>query len=87
LRFFLPTPDSDSPIARAGAEIGVEITLRLTSGGERKRVAILVTKESHCLEALVRDHRGGKLHPECATAVAAAGKLSGSRARRRGTTS
>jgi formyltetrahydrofolate deformylase len=44
-----------------GAEIGVEITLRLTGGGERKRFAILVTKEPHCLEALVRDHRGGKL--------------------------
>jgi formyltetrahydrofolate deformylase len=44
-----------------GAEIGVEITLRLTGGGERKRFAILVTKERHCLDALVRDHRGGKL--------------------------
>jgi formyltetrahydrofolate deformylase len=44
-----------------GVEIGVEITLRLTGGGERKRFAILVTKEPHCLEALVRDHRAGKL--------------------------
>jgi formyltetrahydrofolate deformylase len=44
-----------------GSEIGVEITLRLTGGGERKRFAILVTKEPHCLEALIRDHRLGKL--------------------------
>ncbi len=47
-----------------GAEIGVEITLRLTGGGERKRFAILVTKERHCLDALIRDHRGGKLAGE-----------------------
>src|SRR5580765_4222646 len=44
-----------------GAEIGVEITLRLTGGGERKRFAILVTKERHCLNALIRDQRSGKL--------------------------
>ena len=45
-----------------GAEIGVEITLRLSGGRERKRFAILVTKEPQCLEALIRDQRAGKLN-------------------------
>jgi formyltetrahydrofolate deformylase len=45
-----------------GNDIGVEITLRLAGGRERKRVAILVTKEPQCLETLIRDHRGGKLN-------------------------
>jgi len=48
-------------LKKIGEEIGVEITMRLSGGRERKRFAILVTKEAHCLEALVRDHRAGKL--------------------------
>ena len=44
------------------AEIGVEVTLRLSGGRERKRFAILVTKEPQCLEALIRDQRAGKLN-------------------------
>src|SRR5262249_16606962 len=48
-------------LKKIGEEIGVEVTLRLSGGRERKRVAILVTKEPHCLETLVRDQRAGKL--------------------------
>jgi formyltetrahydrofolate deformylase len=48
-------------LKRIGDEIGVEVTLRLTGGRERRRFAILVTKEPHCLDALIRDHRSGKL--------------------------
>lgn len=48
-------------LKQIGGEIGVEITLRLAGRHERKRLAILVTKEPHCLEALLRDHRAGKL--------------------------
>jgi len=43
-------------------EMSIEIKLRLVGGGERKRFAILVTKESHCLEALIRDREAGKLN-------------------------
>ena len=49
-------------LKRIGEEIGVEITMRLAGGKDRKRFAILVTKEPQCLEALVRDHRAGKLN-------------------------
>src|ERR1051325_6721625 len=42
-------------LKQIGAEIGVDVTLRLAGGRERKRFAILVTKEPHCLETLVRD--------------------------------
>jgi formyltetrahydrofolate deformylase len=48
-------------LKKIGAEIGVEVTLRLAGGRDRKRFAILVTKEPHCLETLVRDHRSGKI--------------------------
>lgn len=48
-------------LKRIGDEIGVEVTLRLTGRRDRKRFAILVTKEPHCLETLVRDHRSGKI--------------------------
>ena len=37
-------------LKKIGSEIGVEVTLRLAGGGERKRFAILLTKEPHCLE-------------------------------------
>jgi formyltetrahydrofolate deformylase len=45
-----------------GEEIGIEVKLRLHGRKDRKRFAILVTREPHCLEALVRDHRLGKLN-------------------------
>jgi formyltetrahydrofolate deformylase len=41
----------------------METTLRLAGGPpERKRVAVLVTKEPHCLAQLVRDRDDGRLH-------------------------
>jgi formyltetrahydrofolate deformylase len=49
-------------LKKLGEEIGVEVTLRLAGGGERKRFGALVTREPHCLEALIRDHRLGKLN-------------------------
>ncbi len=48
-------------LKQIGEDIGVEVKVRLSGGRERKRVAILVTKEPHCLETLVRDHRAGQL--------------------------
>ena len=45
-----------------GREIGMEVKVRLAGRPlERKRVAVLVTKEPHCLEQLVRDRDAGKL--------------------------
>src|SRR5258708_38577755 len=50
-------------LRRIGEEINMETTLRLAGGPpERKRVAILVTKEPHCLAQLLRDRAAGALH-------------------------
>ena len=42
-----------------GDEMHMEVSVRLHSARERKRVAILVTKEPHCLETLLADHDAG----------------------------
>ena len=43
-------------------DINMEVKVRLAGRPtERKRVAVLVTKEPHCLEQLVRDRDAGKL--------------------------
>jgi formyltetrahydrofolate deformylase len=47
-----------------GNDIGMEIRVTLHNQRERKRVAILVSKEPHCLEQLLADHRAGELHGE-----------------------
>jgi formyltetrahydrofolate deformylase len=50
-------------LRRIGSEINMEVKLRLAGGtAERKRVAVLVTKEAHCLEQLVRDRDAGLLN-------------------------
>ena len=50
-------------LKRIGGEINMEVKLRLAGGSaDRKRVAVLVTKEAHCLEQLVRDRDAGLLN-------------------------
>lgn len=41
--------------------LNMEIKLRLTQHGRRQRLAILVTREPHCLEVLLREWRAGRL--------------------------
>jgi formyltetrahydrofolate deformylase len=71
-------------LKQIGDEINMEVKLRLAGGPpERKRVAILVTKEPHCLEQLVRDRDAGRLngdlllvlsnHPDLEPIASAAG--------------
>ena len=38
----------------------MDVKLRLPAGADRKRVAVLVTKEPHCLEQLLRDRDAGQ---------------------------
>lgn len=52
-----------------GSEIGMEIRVSLHNERERKRVAILVSKEAHCLEQLISDHRAGLLRGEIVAVV------------------
>ena len=45
-----------------GREIGMEIRVTLHNERERRRVAVLVSKEPHCLEQLIADRKAGELH-------------------------
>jgi len=67
-----------------GDEISMDVKLRLAGGPpDRKRVAVLVTKEPHCLEQLLRDRDAGRLngdlllvlsnHPDLEPIASAAG--------------
>ncbi len=47
-----------------GKKIEMEVKVHLHSERRKKRVALLVSKEPHCLEQLIDDHRHGKLHGE-----------------------
>jgi formyltetrahydrofolate deformylase len=49
-------------LKRIGEEMHLEVSVRLHSARERRRVAILVTKEPHCLETLLTDHAAGLIN-------------------------
>src|SRR3712207_2907709 len=49
-----------------GRKIDMEVRVHLHSERRAKRVAVLVSKEPHCLQQLIEDHRHGKLHGEIA---------------------
>ena len=58
-------------LRRIGEETGMETTLRLAGGSPaRKRVAVLVTKEAHCLAQLIRDRDAGDLNGDLAIVLA-----------------
>jgi len=48
-------------LATLARSLNMEIKLRLTQPGQKQRMAILVTRESHCLQALLKAFRAGKL--------------------------
>ena len=49
-------------LRKIGEELNMEVKVRLAGGpSERKRVAVLVTKEAHCLEQLIHDRGEGQL--------------------------
>lgn len=52
-----------------GSEIGMEIRVTLHNERERRRVAVLVSKEPHCLEQLIADWRSGQLHGEIVAVI------------------
>jgi formyltetrahydrofolate deformylase len=61
--------DFDEAGIRAGMDglaqrLGMEIRIRFTEPGRRQRYALLVTKESHCLAAILAAQRAGKLKAE-----------------------
>ena len=56
-------------LKRIGEEMRMEVSVRLHNARERKRVAILVTKEPHCLEALLEDRAGGLINGDFAVVL------------------
>jgi formyltetrahydrofolate deformylase len=50
-----------SGLARLARSLQMEIKLRFTDPRRRQQMAILVTREPHCLEGLMRAHRAGQL--------------------------
>ncbi len=46
---------------KLGATLGMEIRVRFTSPGRRQRCAIFVTKETHCLDALMAEFKSGRI--------------------------
>jgi formyltetrahydrofolate deformylase len=54
-----------------GGELGMEVKLRLVDRPrERRRVAVLVTKEPHCLQQLIQDRDAGQLNGDLVVALA-----------------
>src|SRR5438093_7527441 len=49
---------------RLAKSLGMEIKLRFTEPHRRQRMAILVTREPHCLEGLLASARSGRLNAE-----------------------
>jgi formyltetrahydrofolate deformylase len=49
-----------------GSEMQMDVTVRIHGERTRKRVALLVSKEPHCLEALIAARRDGELDAEFA---------------------
>ena len=45
-----------------GKQMGMEVRVHLHAAREPKRVAVLVSREPHCLERLIADASAGKMH-------------------------
>lgn len=52
-----------------GEDMHMEVSVRLHSTRERKRVVVLVSKEAHCLEQLVADRNAGLLNGDLVAVV------------------
>ncbi len=57
----LDTATLQSGLEQLARSLKMEIKLRLTHPSRKQRVAILVTKETHCLEGLLRAFKAGEL--------------------------
>ena len=52
-----------------GKKIDMEVRVHLHSNRKQKQIALLVSKEPHCLRQLIEDHRHGKLHGQIAAVL------------------
>ena len=56
-------------LKQIGEDMHMEVSVRLHSTRERKRVVVLVSKEPHCLEQLVADRNAGLLNGDLVAVV------------------
>ena len=56
-------------LKQIGEDMRMEVSVRLHSTRERKRVAVLVSKEPHCLDQLVADRNAGLLNGDLVSVV------------------
>ncbi|MWG34084.1 formyltetrahydrofolate deformylase [Halomarina oriensis] len=56
-------------LSELGDELGQDISVRFPGDRDTDRIAVLVTKESHCLEALVEAREAGTLDAELSVVV------------------
>ena len=61
LRSRLNRPALEASLMKLGQALGMEITVQFAQPNRRQRFAIFVTRESHCLEALLKTRKAGKL--------------------------
>jgi len=52
-----------------GNEMSMEVTVRLHGEKTRQRIAVLVSREPHCLEAIIHEHRDGELDADLAVVL------------------
>ena len=62
-------------LSELGRELGVEIQVRFPSDRQTRRIAVFVTKESHCLEALLDAQDSGNLNAEISAVIGNRGAL------------
>jgi formyltetrahydrofolate deformylase len=56
-------------LEKLGKSLGMEVTIRLTEPRRRQRAALLVTRESHCLEGLLKEFKAKRLPAEPAVVI------------------
>ncbi len=56
-------------LQRLAGELGMEIRFRLAQPGRRQRFAILVTREAHCLQAILNACRRGRIKADPALVI------------------
>jgi formyltetrahydrofolate deformylase len=56
-------------LKQIGEEMHMDVSVRLHSARERKRVAVLVSKEPHCLEQLIADRAADLLNGDLVTVL------------------
>ena len=62
-------------LSELGRELGVEIQVRFPSDRETRRIAVCVTKESHCLESILEAEQSGELDVEISAVISNRGTL------------